>query len=252
MRDRVADVLAERQALERGPGTALVLSILLHGSLAALAVYGALHATAPQPATFVSIRFAPMPATAPSAPRAEPRKAVDTPQQPRIEEPKPRIEEPKPEPSRSKPPQKPEKNTVPLSPFGRSSKKGSETPASAPPVATPPSQPGVTTTPDAVPVGGVGVTGIEGGDFPHALYIQAMNRKIGAVWVRPSVPPGTVAVVSFRIQRDGRITDERLEIASGIGTFDRAALSAVRSASPLNALPFQYSGTYLGMKLAFK
>lgn len=255
MHDRVADVLAQRAMLDRGAGPAIALSVLLHATLAALAAYGALHATAPEPASFVTIKFAPISAAPPaaSAPRTA-RVEAPKPAAPKIEEPKPKIEEPKPAIVPPKPAARPEKNSVPFSPFGRSTKKGSETAAPAPPVAAPPvaAPPGTVTTTADVPVGGVGVAGIEGGDFPHALYVQGMNRKIGGVWVRPSVPPGTVAIVSFRILRDGRIVDETIERSSGVGTFDRAALSAVRSASPLNALPFQYSGTFLGVKLAFK
>ncbi len=253
MYDRVAEVLDQRAALDRGAGPAIALSVLLHGGLAALAVYGALHATAPEPASFVSIQFAPIAPAQPAAaaPRAT-RVENPRPVAPKIEEPK--IEEPKPVAEPTKPAAKPEKNTVPLSPFGRSTKKGVETVATRPPVPAPAAsaQPGTGTALGDVPVGGVGVAGIEGGDFPHALYVQAMNRKIGAVWIRPSVPAGTVAVVSFRILRDGRITEEKIEVSSGVGMFDRAALSAVRSASPLNTLPFQYAGPFLGVKLAFK
>ncbi len=258
MHDRVADVLAQRQTLDRGAGLAVAVSVLLHGGLAALAVYAALHATAPQPASFVSIQFAPMPAQAPAA--SAPRKTNTqtakpiAPPTPKIEEPKPRIEPPK--PTIEKPAAKPEKNTVPLSPFGQSTKKGSENAAPAKPAPAPaqtaPAIPGVATSTADVPIGGTGVVGLEGGDFPYAIYIQSMNRKIGAVWARPQVPDGTATVIFFRIQRDGKIIDAKIETPSGNGTFDRAALSAVQSASPLNALPFGFSGTMLGVRLTFK
>ena len=55
-----------------------------------------------------------------------------------------------------------------------------------------------------------------------------------------------------RIMRDGTITEAKVETSSGNGTFDRAALSAVRSSSPLNPLPFAYDGTYLGVHLTFR
>jgi TonB family protein len=96
------------------------------------------------------------------------------------------------------------------------------------------------------------VTGLEGGDFPYALYIQGMHRKIGAVWARPQVPQGTATIIYFRINRDGTIVDAKIETPSGNATFDRAALSAVRSASPLNTLPYGYSGSFLGVRLTFK
>lgn len=258
MRDRVADVLTQRAALDRGAGLAVTLSILMHGALVAFAVYVAMHTTAPTPATFVSIKFAPMQATEP--PRAAARATrTETPKPvapPKVEEPKPKIEEPK--PVVEKPAAKPEKNTVPLSPFGKSTKKGAETPApatpkpAAPAASTSTAPPGVATTTADIPVGGTGITGLEGGDFPYAIYLQAMNRKIGGVWARPQITPATPTVIFFRIERDGRISESKLISSSGNPTFDRAALSAVRSASPLNALPFNFSGTYLGVTLGFK
>jgi periplasmic protein TonB len=252
MRDPVADVLSQRAALDRGAGTAVAVSLLLHGGLAAAAIYGALHAPAPVPATMVNIQFAPMQAAAPAAPKraTTATRPVEAPKP--VEVPKPRIEEPKPVVEAPAPAKPVEKNTVPLSPFGRSTKKGAETPAPAPPVAAPAPAPIADTTTADVPIGGAGVTGLEGGDFPHALYIQAMQRKIGALWLRPQVAAGTATVVYFRIQRDGTIAETRVHTSSGNGTFDRAALSAVRSASPLNPLPFAYSGTYLGVHLTFK
>ena len=244
MRDRVADVLAQRATLDRGAGPAVALSLLLHGGLTALAAYAALHATPPKQVSMVTIQLAPsMPTPAirkPVTPKA-------TPAAPKIEQPKPVIQEPKPEVP--EPPKKPEKNTVPLSPFGRSTQKGSD----APPVAKPPEAgPPATTTGPVVPIGGSGVTGLEGGDFPYTLYIESMQRKIGNNWYRPQVPTGTGVVLYFRILRDGTIAEAKVETSSGNGTFDRAALSAVRSSSPLNPLPFAYNGNYLGVHLTFK
>lgn len=231
----------------------MAISLLLHAGLTGLAVYAAMHATAPTPATMVSIQFASMP-----QPAARPRSATPS-QKPKIEEPKPKIEEPKPKieepkPVVEKPPQKVEKNTVPLSPFGRSTKKGSEAPPVAKPAAAPPpgSAAASTTTAVEVPVGGSGVTGLEGGDFPYSLYIQGMQRKIGSNWFRPQLVSGAATLVYFRIQRDGTISEAKVETSSGNGTFDRAALSAVRSSSPLNPLPFAYSGNYLGVHLTFR
>jgi periplasmic protein TonB len=256
MRDRVADVLAQREALDRGTGVGVLCSILLHAVLGALALYGAMHSSPSTPAKMVNIQLASMPAASPAPARARaaaPKPVVDAPkvEEPKIEEPKPRIEEPKPVVEKSVAAKPPEKNTVPLSSFGRSTKKGSETPAPAPVPAAPASNPIPGTTTD-VAIGGSGVTGLEGGDFPHALYIQGMHRKIGSNWFRPQVSAGATVIVYFRILRDGTITEAKVQTSSGNSTFDRAALSAVRSASPLNPLPFAYSGTYLGVHLTFR
>ncbi|HEX8155132.1 MAG TPA: hypothetical protein VF698_18515, partial [Thermoanaerobaculia bacterium] len=151
MDDRVAEVLAQRAALDRGPVPAVLLSILLHGSLIGAAAWIAMRQPPPQPMPAMNIRFAPQDPT-PSVPKPgeqKPKLAA-----PRIEEPKPVVEEPPPAPA----PVVPEKNTVPLSPFGKSTKKGSETPPVAP--ATPaPEQPSAPAVPQ-VPVGGAGVAGL--------------------------------------------------------------------------------------------
>ena len=243
MRDRVADVLSQRAALDRGAGAGLIVAVALHAALAGAVVSRATHATAPTPAKMVSIQFAPMPPMQP----ANARRATPEPVAPKIEEPKPVIEEPKPVVEQP-PPTPPEKNTVPLSPFGKSTKKGSETPA---PPATSNQQPATSTAPE-VAVGGSGITGLEGGDFPYALYIQGMHRKIGSNWFRPQVAPGATVVIYFRIERDGTISETKIETPSGNSTFDRQALSAVRSSSPLNRLPSAYAGNYLGVHLTFR
>jgi protein TonB len=247
MRDRVADVLAQRATLDRGAGIGVAVSLLLHAALAAAVVYAALHASPPEAATAVNIQFAKMP---PLERRAEARPA-STPkiEEPKPEPPKPKIEEPKPEPQKPAP-KPPEKNTVPLSPFGRSTKKGSETPAPSP--APPPTANRQPPTEADVPAGASGITGIEGGDFPYTLYIQGMHRKIGNAWFRPPSVRDVTVVIAFRILRDGTIQDAKVVTPSGNSTFDRAALSAVRSASPLNPLPFAYSGNYLGVQMTFR
>src|SRR6266545_3882726 len=159
MDDRVGDLLAQRVALHDGAAAGIAVSLLLHGALTAFAIWAALHHAAAQTPRTIEIRFAQIPravvatsAIAPAAPKPS-----------KLEKPAPVLE--------TKPvtPAKPEKNTVPLSPFGKSEKKGSEhaTPsvATAPPAVVP----GVSA---AVPVGGAGVTGLEGGDFPYTLYIE--------------------------------------------------------------------------------
>ena len=226
MEDRVADVLAQRAALDNGFLAGVLLSILLHGSMTAAAIYATFHAAPPRMASVVNIKFAPMRAPAPAVKRGAPPKPAT-----------PRIESPKPQPLKPVETKKaPEKNTVPLSPFGRSAKKGSENP--------PPPQPVTDTAP-------TGVTSLEGGDFPYSLYIDRMTTKVGSAFFRPQGTSTTVGVY-FVIDRDGTIRDAKVETSSGNGTLDRAALRAVLESSPQPPLPFGYSGTYLRVHLTFR
>jgi TonB family protein len=231
MRDRVADVLAERAALDTGAAAGVIVSVLLHASIAAAAVYAAFDQPPATPPQTLSIRFARMPQSQPVVPAAPPKPVT------------PRIEEPKPEPVM--PPKTtapPEKKTVPIDPFGKSPKKGSENPEVKPtaPAAADPA------------VGQTGITGLEGEPFPYTLYIERMHTLIGKQWLRPQMTGEPKTIIHFTIERDGRIRDATIELPSGNGTFDRAALRAVLQASPLPPLPFGYGGTYLGVHLTFR
>jgi periplasmic protein TonB len=235
MQDRVAEVLAQRARLDTGGAAGVLVSILLHSALAAAAVYAAMHAKAPQVVSTLNIKFAPMPAPiVPAAPKEAPKPVA------------PRIEPPKPEPIKKVESKKaPEKNTVPLSTFGKSTKKGSENPLPPPPAtshqqpATPPVAPGVTAQ-------------FEGGDFPYTIYIDRMRTLIGSHWFRPQVGAGATTVIYFVIDRDGTIRDVKTETSSGNDAIDRAAMRAVMEATPLPPLPFGYAGTYLGVHLTFR
>jgi protein TonB len=245
MEDSIGDLLAERARLGGNAAGGIAVAVLLHGLLAAGIVYSAMHAAAPQEVSTLNIKFAPMSSIAPAA--------VTSPQP--IAPPAPKkltIPEPAAEPA--KPVVKSEPKTVPLSNFGRSTKKGSETPPAPRP--QPPASPIAAGKPGVVggvdiPIGSAGVTGIEG-DFPYTIYIDRMKTLIGQRWLRPQAATGITATVSFVIDRDGTIRDAKNEITSGNGTFDRAALRAVLEASPLPPLPFGYNGTFLGVHLTFR
>jgi TonB family protein len=230
MEDRVGEVLARRAALESGAATGVALSVFLHVAAAALVIYAAMHHPPAQSVDVITINLAPMTGgQAPTPVRA-----------PVIHEPKPVVEQPQ------KPVAKPEPKTVPLSPFGKSTKKGSEVPVPAP---VPVARAGAPLS-TQIPIGGTGVA-IEG-DFPYTIYIDNMRRLIGQHWFRPQVTPGTATTIHFAIDRDGTLRDINIETPSGNGTFDRAAQRAILESSPLPPLPFAYNGTFLGVHLTFK
>lgn len=243
MEDRIGELLAERARLGGNAAGGIAVSVLLHGALAAGIIYAAMHAAAPQEASTLNIRITPMPSVAPPVVTPQP---IAPPAPKKLTIPEPVAEAPKPI-------VKSEPKTVPLSNFGRSTKKGSEAPPQPKPAASAPqvaAKPGVVGGID-IPIGSTGVTGIEG-DFPYTIYIDRMKTLIGQRWLRPQGVSGVTATVSFTIDRDGTIRDAKNEIASGNGTFDRAALRAVLEASPLPPLPFGYNGTFLGVRLTFR
>lgn len=251
MDDRVGDVLNSRSAaLQRGAAPSVLLSLALHGALAGAAFYVALHTPQPEAASVLNIRFKPLPASPSTA--APPTKTPATTQPPATIPPEAAAKVPKMEipvttnvPAEKVPP----KDAVPLSNFGRSTKRGSDA-VVPPPAIAQPAVPGIAAAAD-VPVGGSGVTGLDGGDFPYTIYIDNMKRLVGTRWFRPQFNGGA-ATIYFALDRDGSIRDARVETTSGNATFDRSALRAVIESSPLPPLPFGYSGTFLGVHLTFK
>jgi TonB family protein len=235
MYDAVGEVLAQRQALDRGAGAGLALSLLLHGAITGAAVVAALRHPIEPSTPVIEIKFAPMPAP------------VQAPLQAPVAAPAP----PQPKPQPVAPPQpapvvKPVAKPVAASPYGKSTKKPTELPsipATRQPAIPQPAAP-------AIPVGGTGA--VVEGDFPYTIYIDRMNTLIGQHWFRPQAAAGITTTVKFVIGRDGTVRDAAIESESGNGLFDRAALRAVMEASPLPPLPFGYSGTYLNVHLTFK
>lgn len=232
MDDAIGEVLAQRKALDRGAGAGIALSVIVHGAITAAAVYAALRTPVQQEVPLIEIKFAKMPAAV-AAPAPPPdgglKPAAPQKPQPVVPTPKPVAAAPA--------------KTVPLSPFGKSPKKGTEHPET--PLPRDPATPSV-----AIPVGGTGA--VVEGDFPYTIYIERMRTLIGQHWYRPQAAPGIATTVYFVVERDGTVRDTRSESESGNGTFDRAALRAILESSPLPPLPFGYSGTYLGVHLTFK
>src|SRR5437588_10794403 len=118
MEDRIGDLLAERTRIGGNAAGGIAVSVLLHGALAAGIIYAAMHAAAPQEVSTLSIKFGPMTPVATPAVAAQP---IAPPAPKKLTIPEPVAEPPKPV-------VKSEPKTVPLSQFGRSPKKGSETP----------------------------------------------------------------------------------------------------------------------------
>jgi TonB family protein len=97
---------------------------------------------------------------------------------------------------------------------------------------------------------GYGVT------FPYAYYIDAVKNKISSSWYNSLVTPGLrgkfVAIVYFKIFRNGRITDLRLEKMSGNDSLDLSALRAIENAAPFPPLPATFAYRYLGVHFEFE
>ena len=94
---------------------------------------------------------------------------------------------------------------------------------------------------------------VEGERFPFSYYLSAIERKVSQNWFS-GVSSGGVelsCIVYFRLRKDGRIDDLRVEQGSGNSYFDRSATRAVRSAAPFPPLPRAFSDEFLGIHFTF-
>jgi len=95
-----------------------------------------------------------------------------------------------------------------------------------------------------------------GGYFPHAYYIDLLRNRISSSWYSSLVAPGLkgkyVTGVYFIIRRDGEISDLRVERPSGNASLDLSARRAVENASPFAPLPNDFSSQYLIVHFEFE
>ncbi len=94
---------------------------------------------------------------------------------------------------------------------------------------------------------------VEGKPFPFSYYLAAIERKVSQNWFSgvSSGAEGLSCLVFFRLRRDGRVDDVRIEQSSGNTYFDRSAMRAVRSAAPFPPLPRAFTENYLGIHFTF-
>ena len=216
-------------------GRCVVAAIVLHlaGAGAAYLV-PRLTRKPPVPIEYVAIQIVPAA-----------RLGVEKPPAPKPESPKPEPAPPKPEP----------KAEAPVLPKPEPAKPRAEPKAVEPPKPEP--------APQEQPEGsargsasglalGASVAGLDNPDFTYGYYVDQMLKLIQGNWTRPMVGSGVEATIYYRISRDGRIVEARIERSSGINSFDLAALRAVQASAPLPPLPRAFRDSWLGVHLIFR
>lgn len=95
-----------------------------------------------------------------------------------------------------------------------------------------------------------------GGYFPHAYYVDLLRSRISSSWYSSLVAPGLkgkyVTGVYFIVRRDGEISDLRVERSSGIISLDLSARRAIENAAPFAPLPADFSSQYLIVHFEFE
>ncbi len=92
------------------------------------------------------------------------------------------------------------------------------------------------------------------GNFPYPFFLITVKERIGFNWAQlmGGRKLGAEIWVYFKINREGRIIEIKLEKPSGITRFDNYALQAVKNAEPFPRLPSTYSGAYLAIRVIFE
>lgn len=266
------DRILERRARAAGrpPAASIVAAVLLHGLFVALVlILPRLTPPPPQP-SFVPVTILPAQALGVRRPasRPKPEKPAPQPEKPAPEpEPEPAREEAPVLPREDEEPEKPKpaptpRETLPKPPRETPKKpeppkpsSGAETgrnPAGTAAQGTPEGEAGRRGDAAGNPLGttafGSAIAGLDS-DFKFGYYIDQLLGAIDAKWNRPSMGDDVRAIISFRIERDGRISELEVAESSGYNSYDLAALRAVQNAAPFPPLPRGYRQDSLGVKL---
>lgn len=105
-------------------------------------------------------------------------------------------------------------------------------------------------------IAGGGAAGVARLPPEHLAYFRALDEKVRANWTVPDLgvkDPRTLFVqIRVTIERDGRVSDIRMEKSSGTPYFDDSVLRAVRKASPLPVPPEQLRGGESRYEVGFR
>lgn len=98
--------------------------------------------------------------------------------------------------------------------------------------------------------------GAPGKVFPFSWYLDLVQSKITSNWKEP--PRAFIdasrawAVVSFAVERDGRISGIRMDARSNNPALDESVVEAVRVSDPLPPLPVDFPDRRLNVKIKFE
>lgn len=90
---------------------------------------------------------------------------------------------------------------------------------------------------------GVGIGLGSGEGKIDSWYVRQVEKRVAQNWLKTSLGQlgrQVRAVVTFRIQPDGQITDISLDESSRQAAVDRAALRAIQASNPLPPLPYEF------------
>lgn len=92
--------------------------------------------------------------------------------------------------------------------------------------------------------------------FPYTWYLQTLHSRISNNWYTSRISTGLsgdyFTTISFKIFRDGHISEPKILESSNVKSLDLSAVRAVRSSAPFPSLPTEYKDEYLLIRLIFE
>jgi periplasmic protein TonB len=106
---------------------------------------------------------------------------------------------------------------------------------------------------------GVSTIGQGGGDFGsrYPWYVDAVRNRVRQVWDQSTIDPAVRAarrahaVVTFRINANGTVSNVRLSQSSGNSSMDYSAQRALQNIDSFRPLPNDYMGSYVDVTFDF-
>ena len=106
---------------------------------------------------------------------------------------------------------------------------------------------------------GVSAIGQGGGDFAgrYPYYVDGVRSRVEQSWDQTTIDPAARAahrahaVMSFRINANGSISDIRISQSSGNSSMDYSAMRALQSIDAFRPLPNDYMGKYVDVTFDF-
>jgi protein TonB len=258
--DPVDGVLAQREALDRGFSSSLLVSGVAHVALLSAAFLAAWLAPK-EPLLKLAEGFAEV---LPGGGKGNPNPAPEVPAPAPVKSAAPEPEVPAPPvtaPPIIKPPKEEPRKGLPELDSKPVKKKPAPTPArptAAQTVATGRPAPsggggqGTAQSPFGLEFGKEG-PGIPGGGDTGDYYLAGVQRKVWTIWMQQVKNDFTQPVsVAFTILADGSVTNVQVTRPSGIFLLDSAARRAVETAAPFNKLPRDYGTDQITVQANFK
>ncbi len=99
------------------------------------------------------------------------------------------------------------------------------------------------------PNGRPGIDALKEPDF--GPYMRDLQRRIKRNWDPPKGNESKRVVLMFRVSRDGRLLDVKVQNSSSVVSADRAAIAAVELTAPFRPLPPEYKGNDIEIQFTF-